>query len=383
MVQEVRDGVSLREVARRHGVSLGTVWTWVNRAKGRRLDRVDWEDRPRVAEHVRRTPRATEDLILSIRGELRKRSALGEYGAEAIRSELIRRGLAAPPCVRTVGRILERRGALDGRGRVRRPPPPRGWYVPEVAKRAVELDSFDVVEGLLIRGGTEVEVLNGVSLHGGLPVSWPMGGVSAKAAVTALTEHWRDVGLPAYAQFDNDTRFQGAHQHRDSISRVMRLCLSLGVTPVFAPPQERGFQASVENYNGRWQSKVWSRFQHERIAQLRVRSDQYVAAYRKRAARRIKEAPPRRTFPSEWELDLQRHPTGRVLYLRRTSEKGKIYMLGRTFLVDENWQHRLVRCEVDLDEHRIRVYALRRRAPHDQPCLADMLYILPRRRFHA
>ena len=35
----------------------------------------------------------------------------------------------------------------------------------------------------------------------------------------ALTEHWRIFGLPAYAQFDNDTRFQGAHQFRNSIER--------------------------------------------------------------------------------------------------------------------------------------------------------------------
>jgi len=35
--------------------------------------------------------------------------------------------------------------------------------------RAAELDSFDVVEGLAIQGHGEIDVLNGISLHGGWP----------------------------------------------------------------------------------------------------------------------------------------------------------------------------------------------------------------------
>ena len=83
---------------------------------------------------------------------------------------------------------------------------------------------------------------------------------TAKKTVQTLVAHWREHGLPAYAQFDNDTIFQGAHQYRDTFGRVTRLCLQLGVTPVFAPPRETGFQAAIESYNGRWQAKVWRRF---------------------------------------------------------------------------------------------------------------------------
>ncbi|SRR5712691_4046719 len=72
------------------------------------------------------------------------RRPLGEYGAQAIRRELAVRGPAGVPSVRTIGRILERRGALDGGRRIRRPPPPPGWYLPEVAAGRAELDSFDM-----------------------------------------------------------------------------------------------------------------------------------------------------------------------------------------------------------------------------------------------
>ena len=319
--------------------------------------------------------------MLTLRVELKDRSDLGEFGARAIREALQTKGIAPPPSTRTIGRILERRGALDGRKRARRPPPPAGWYLPDLAAERAELDSSDIVEGLVIRGGTHVEVLNATSLHGGLVASWPMGVVTAVAAVEALLGHWRVAGLPAYAQFDNDTIFQGPHQHKDVVGRVTRTCLGLGVVPVFAPPREPGFQAAIENYNGRWQAKAWARFTHESLEGLVTQSDRYVAASRLRAAARIEAAPTRRPFPEDWTADLQAVPRGRIVYLRRTGAAGGVELLGRRFEVDPSWPNRLVRVEVDLDAGRIRFHALRRRDPAHQPLLREVAYSLPRRRF--
>jgi transposase len=382
MVATVRRGTPLREVARRFDVTLATVQFWVARAGRQRLDRVDWGDRrdgPRAPAN--RTPRQLEDLVLSLRAELMDNSDVGVFGADAIRAALGERGTSPLPARSTINRILERRGALDGRRRARRPAPPPGWYLPDLAAHRAELDSFDIVEGLVIKGGTRVEVLNATSLHGGLVDSWPMPLVTAKAAVAALTERWRADGLPTYAQFDNDTIFQGAHQHKDVVSRVVRTCLGLGVVPVFAPPRETGFQAAIESYNGRWQAKVWARFTHGSLGGLCERSARYVAAARVRSAARIEAAPPRRSFPRGWRLDLQAHPRGRIVYVRRTSERGSVELLGRRFEVDATWPDRLVRAEVDLDAGSIRFYALRRRQPDRQPLLREVAYRLPHRRF--
>src|SRR6516162_10277687 len=266
MVQAVRRGASLRQVAQQFGVALATVQRWVERANGQRLDRVDWSDHPcGLPTPVNRTELQREDLVLTLRQELRDTSDLGEFGAAAIHREWLARGLADPPAVRTIGLILERRGALDRRRRVRRPPPPAGWYLPAVADGRAELDSFDMVEGLVIQGGTTVEVLNGISLHGGLVVSWPQSVITANFVVEALVEHWRAVGLPGYAQFDNDAIFEGAQVHPDTIGRVTRTCLSLGVIPVFVPPLFINFPAATESFNGLWQAKVWARFHYDSL----------------------------------------------------------------------------------------------------------------------
>jgi hypothetical protein len=380
MVRAVRRGASLRSVARQFHVSPTTVQRWVERVRGQRLDRAELGDRSSAPQRVANRVRPDlEDLVLQIRRELRDHSDLGEFGAAAIRRELLTRGLAAPPSLRTIGRILERRGVLDSRHRVRRQAPPLGWYLPEVAARRAELDEFDVVEGLVIKGGPEVVVLTAVSLHGGLIAAWPRAAITAAVTREALVEHWRAVGLPTYVQFDNDTRVQGPHQYPDTIGTVIRLCLSLGVVPVFAVPHEMGIQAAIESLNGRWQAKVWARFQHPSLEALQAQSAQYVLASRQRAAARIEAAPPRRPFPAQWRLKLTATLQGRMIYLRRTREQGRVTLLGHTFEVDPLWSHRLVRCEVDIDAAMIRFYALRRREPAWQPLLREVPYRLSQR----
>lgn len=386
MVSAVRRKQSVRATAARFGVSPHTVQRWVAHAAGQRLDRVDWSG----ARGGRRAGQATapevEALVVELRTELRDRSALGEFGAAAIRRELVRRAktlrLERVPSVRTVGRILERRGALDGRRRRRFPPPPKGWYLPEVREGRAELDSFDIVEGLVIQGGPHVEILNGISLHGGLVASRVRTAWTAKSTVEALLGHWREHGFPDYVQFDNDTVFQGVHQHPDSFGRVTRTCLQLGVTVVFAPPRETGFQAAVESDNGRWQEKVWRRFRHDSPTHLEQRSDAYVAAARERAAPRIEAAPTRWQIPRGWKPDLSRPLAGTVIFLRRTDDRGHVQLLGHDLPVDDAWCHRLVRCDVDLTKRRIRVYRLRRREPTRQPLLSTIPYETPTKRFH-
>ena len=91
--------------------------------------------------------------------------------------------------------------------------------------------------------------------------------------------------------------------------------------------------------------------------------------------------PPRRSIPEGWELDLSRPLAGQVIYLRRTDASGVVSLLGRPWEVSEQWRHRLVRAEVDLDRGEIRFRALRRREPKRQPLLKRLPYQVPSKRF--
>ncbi len=366
----------MKSVAVQFDVSVGNVAFWVRRAQGKRLDRADFSDRsPGCARGWNRTGAQVEQRIVELRKSLREDSTLGEYGADAIQRELCAKpALQASLSRATINRILKRYGVTDAHRRVRRPPPPRGWYLPEVAAGRAEVDCFDFIEDLKIAGGPLVNVLTAKSLHGALTDAWMLLQVSAKGTDPCLRARWQRDGLPAYAQYDNDTVFQGAHQFADAVGRISRLCLALGVIPVFVPPLEHGMQNTIESFNGLWQAKVWQRHHVHSLRELQACSDRYIAAHRARTRTATDAAPPRQPMLKHFELDLHAPLRGQIIFIRRTNETGQVHLLGQRFAVSPNWLHRLVRCEVDFDHHCIRCFALRRRAPTEQPLLATIEY---------
>src|SRR6266581_3810947 len=292
MVRLVRGGKSMHAVAAQFRTSVCTVSRWVDRAANDRLDRVDFSNR-RSGRAWNRTASSLEQRIVALRRSLREESVLGEYGAHAIQAALKAERARIKPSLATINRVLSRRGLQDGVRRIRRPAPPQGWYLPEVAAGRAEVDCFDFVEDLKIAEGPLVDLLTAKSLHGTLTDAWALKHRSARHTVVCLQRRWKRDGLPDYAQFDNDTVFQGAHQFAHAVGRISRLCLQLAVIPVFVPPLEHGMQNTIESFNGLWQAKVWQRHRMRSLRELQRRSDEYIAARRLRT-QMLAEAAPRR-----------------------------------------------------------------------------------------
>jgi hypothetical protein len=270
--------------------------------------------------------------------------------------------------------VLARRGMQDGARRIRRPAPPRGWYLPAVAQAQAELDCFDFIEDLKLSGRPRFDVLTAKSLHSALADAWVVEQMSARATVECLLQRWQQDGAPGYAQFDNNTVFQGAHQFPNTVGRVSRLCLQLKVIPVFVPPLEHGMQNGIESFNALWQAKVWQRYRVGTLQELQAHSERYIAAHRARTTARAEALVPRRPIPKAFEFDPRAPLRGQLIFIRRTDAAGHAHLLGQRFAVSHTWPHRLVRCEVDFDSQRIDFFALRRRAPGEQPLLLTIPY---------
>lgn len=348
----------MRAVARRWGCSVRTVWRWVHRAEGYRLDRVDWSDRPRGRSvPVNRTSRALEQRVVQLRRWLARHDALGYVGPAAIRQALLATQ-AASPSARTIARILNRAG-ITPQKRHRHPPPPVGWYLPSVADGRTELDQLDVVEGLHLRHTGPIEALTGISLWGKLSLAAVAShGWRIDTIRPVLLAHWAQWGAPTYLQMDNDTRFAGSSRATRRLGRFICFCLQQGVIPVFVPPRETGFQAAVENFNGLWQTKVWQRRVYRNLVHLRRHNQAFRQAHQARAR---DQGPARNPAP--------RSPVDRVIFLRRTDAQGRIRLLDACIPIDADWPHRPVRAELNVSAQTLRVYALRRRDPKHQPLL--------------
>jgi hypothetical protein len=59
--------------------------------------------------------------------------------------------------------------------------------------------------------------------------------------------------------------------------------------------------------------------------------------------------------------------TGRLIYLRRTTQARFVNLLGHTLYLDQGRPHRLVRIEVSLATGLMAFYTRRRREPNSQP----------------
>ncbi len=88
MVQAVRSGKSIRDVAVEFGVTKTTVERWKRRTGEKRLDRVDWTNQPDGPPRpANRSSEEVEQCVLAIRKRLKEESVLGEHGADAILRE--------------------------------------------------------------------------------------------------------------------------------------------------------------------------------------------------------------------------------------------------------------------------------------------------------
>jgi Integrase core domain len=74
-----------------------------------------------------------------------------------------------------------------------------------------------------------------------------------------LGECWKDRGRPEQMQLDNARALAGWGLAARTRSRVIRLCLRFGVSPVFIPEGEPHCNCSVENFNGRLQEPLFQR----------------------------------------------------------------------------------------------------------------------------
>lgn len=369
--------IPLRQIARRLCISLCAVQYWRARAGASKTHRADVQDlscAPKL--QARETASELQRAICHLRRSLATESDLGFIGPEAI-AEAIAEALGEQfpgttlPSTRTISRILQRHGLLDGHKRRRFKAPPTGWHLPAVALRRADMDVFDGIEDLPIEGVGLQQVLTAKSLHGPHVAAWITPQLTAAFTVECLRSHWGAHGLPGFAQFDNDTRFQGPHNRPNVIGSVIRFCLRVGVIPVFAPPREMGFQSDIESFNALWQQKVWERSHHTSTAALQQLSERFCAAYSRHRAARQEHAPARRSFPKQMPAAKLRG--GTLIFIRRTSDKGTVRLLEQTYAVDALWTQRLVRAELDIRTRKWRIYRLRRKDPENQPLLKQCL----------
>jgi hypothetical protein len=323
------------------------------------------------ARHV--APRISPELeraILSIRRRLQAHTTPATryslVGAPAILAELQALGTRPLPCERTVERVLERNNLTAPRVRLA-PLLPRQEYPGPQARASNELHEVDLVGPIYLKGsGHRYYIWVGKDAFDGAVCLRLAGSRRMDEVLGFLGECWKDLGIPEQVQFDNARELSGWGPAARTLSRVIRLCLRYGASPVFIPAGEPQFNGSVENFNGWFQEPLFQRKFH-RLGDLRrelARLQEAVNAQhvhprlggktpaQHRRGLRLRKLPRSFVAPTG-RLPLA---AGRVTFIRRVSVAGTVTVLSQTYRVGKRHRGLYLRLVVDTGRGTLTAY---------------------------
>jgi transposase InsO family protein len=328
-------------------------------------------DLTRAHHHVaQRISPELERTILSIRRRLQAHaSPATRYsltGATAIRAELKVLGIRPLPCERTIERVLQRNGLTAPRVRLA-PLLPRQDYPGPQARASNQLHEVDLVGPIYLKGsGHRYYIWVGKDAFDGAVCLRLADSRRMDEVLAFLGECWKDLGLPEQVQLDNARELCGWGPAARTLSRVIRLCLHFGVSPVFIPKGEPQFNGSVENFNGWFQPRLFDR-RYKRPGDLRRElarlqeavNTQHVhprlggkTPAQHRRGLRLRKLPANFVVPT----GRQKLAAGQVTFIRRVSPAGTVSVLSQSYRVGKRHRGLYLRLVVDTGRGRLTAY---------------------------
>jgi len=319
-------------------------------------------DLTRANHHVaQRIPPELERAILSIRRRLQTHATPATRysltGAATILAELKALDIRPLPCARTIERVLQRHGLTAPRVHLAPLLPRQEWPGPQ-ARASNELHEVDLVGPVYLRGrGHRYYIWVGKDIFDGAVCLRLADSRKMDEVLWFLGECWKDLGRPEQAQFDNARELAGWGQSARALSRVIRLCLRYGVSPVFIPEGEPQFNGSAENFNGWFQPRLFDhRFTRpgdlrRELARLQEAvNSQHVhprlggltPAQHRRGLRLQK-------LPASFAVPTTRLPlaAGRVTFIRRVRAAGTVTVLSQSYRVGKRHRGLYLRLVID------------------------------------
>ena len=319
-------------------------------------------DLTRANHHVaQRIPPELERTILSIRRRLQAHASPATryslIGATAIlrRAEGPRHP-SAP--LRADHRARPGAQRLDRAAGPPRPAAARQEYPGPQARASNELHEVDLVGPIYLKGrGHRYYIWVGKDAFDGAVCLRLASSRRMDEVLWFLGECWKDLGRPEQVQFDNARELSGWGPAARTLSRVIRLCLRFGVSPVFIPAGEPQFNGSVENFNGWFQQPLFDRrftrpgdLRRELARLQEAVNTQHVhprlggqtPAQHRRGLRL-------RKLPASFVVPTERQPLaeGRVTFIRRVSVAGTVTVLSQSFRVGKRHRGLYLRLVVD------------------------------------
>lgn len=310
----------------------------------------DWfRNRSRAPRQVpTKTPKEVERLVCEVRQRL-VATQYAQRGAFAIQWQLQQLGIRPLPHIWTINRILKRQGLVVKTAYVSRGKP----YPSMPFQQPHDLHQLDLVGPRHLQGGQR---FYGVHIMDAFSNAVALEAVLSKRTVDiveALVVAWQRLGIPRVLQVDNELAFRGSNRYPRSFGLLIRLCLYLGVEPIFIPEAEPWRNGVIERFNDVY-DKLFFRSQHfSDLAHLQGELPAFETfhntthRYAKLAQRtpwEVHSSVPRQLLPQRFRLHREGLPwrEGRVSFVRLTDKQGFVRFFSERFQLNPSLAHEYV-----------------------------------------
>jgi len=347
------------EIARKLQRSRSWVDRWINRYCPE-TPTVSLQDHSRAPKHIGWAfPERIKRMVNQIRME-RERGQRAKYqyalvSAQAIHYELRELHVSPLPSPRTIHRWLKQTNRIPER---RSQKPPNSTYPLLPCQAVNEVQELDFKGPFYLQDHSHKYYL--VALRA-------LANKGMDAILDFLVSAWQKMGCPRYLKMDNCLDFRGSNRHPRALSRLMRVCLDLGIQPVFIPLREPWRNGVVENLNGlldrflfrtrtfeteKQLSKAVQRMETtinttHRLPALQGKTPQEFAAHAKL------RYPP---AYYDWQTRDLRLLKGNVTFLRLVRKSGRITLTAKDkFLIGKKYKWQYVMAVVNVAKKRLHV----------------------------
>lgn len=374
-------GQSPKVICQELSMSKRWLFKWIKRYQSRKRD---WfKEKSKTPYTIyRKTSPEIEKKVVTIRRFLEE-SKVSQIGAINIQYQLQILQEKEIPQVWTINRILRRNHLVSPREKRYQPKGKPYPIFPDRPLRPNTLHQFDIVGPRYIKGDGCFYAHNLMDIGSHRVAVNPKRSKIHQEVALSLKDTWETIGMPSFLQLDNQLCCRGSNRYPRSSGLVIKLCLLLGVQPIFIPLGEPWRNGCIEKFQATFEHRFFRKIrfsdfqdlykQAKRFEIFHNQNHRYSCLNGKTPDEVLKSNPmPQREFPDyfSWDNLKARVRQGNIHLIRFIRSNRILDIFGEKFQVDRSLVYEYVRATIIVKEQKIKLF-------HQDKLVNEIDYQLP------
>lgn len=270
-IELFKEGINPTEICRILNRTKPWFYKWLNRYKS---GEENWFKEVSRAPHSCNN-KLCDDLERKIRDTRKRLMALkwAQIGANSIRLELIKDKVSPIPSFRTINRVIKRNDLIPKKERRSQP---KGKAYPTIGNgEPNDVHQFDIVGPRYLGKGIRFYAANSIDVGSHRINIKIIENRTDVSLANAIVDSWFRLGLPRYLQMDNFLALRGSNRYPHSFGIVIRLCLHLGIQPVFIPLGEPWRNGVIEHFQDVFDKRFFRMEVFNNVEQVQEGADRF------------------------------------------------------------------------------------------------------------